>query len=173
MFYRLYISSSAAGANQVHFDFFNASGSASDVEIWSVAPVVIGSTAVSGAVAVDLFLTRTTAIGTGGTGATYLGATLTASTFGNVDNEETLNANITARLRPTGGATAGAIISTTSVLTEELSGGNYVPSRDLVRNLADEPKLIVKQGTGIRVVQGSVASVGNLAFNVLFKVIKK
>ena len=41
------------------------------------------------------------------------------------------------------------------------------------RNMNDAPPIIVKMGTGLSVVQGSVASVGTIGFEVSFFVIKK
>lgn len=175
MLYRLFVPKQAVGANLVYFDLFNASGSTADLEIMSVLPVVSGAVAVTGTLGVDLFLTRTTAIGTGGTAATAEGTDVTAMTFSAVSNSQPMKLNaITARLTPTGGATAGAVIAGRCVFTEETNSAAYQPAVDLVRNLyPDLPGLIVKQGTGIRVVQGAVASVGNIGFDVTFRVLQK
>lgn len=171
MLTRLFVPFQTVGANAVHFDLFNASGSGSRLQVIQIVPVVSGASAVSGVVSVDLFLTRTSAVGTGGTAATFGGTTLTACTFSPYDWEGTImNTNITARLTPTGGATAGAVLSWTSVFTEETSSASYL-QYDLVN--AGNPKLppiSVKEGTGIRVVQGSVASVGTVGYNVLFDI---
>lgn len=174
MFYRLFVPKQAVGANLVYFDLFNATGSTHQLEILSVRPVVSGAVAVSGLVGVDLHLTRTTAVGTGGTAATNEGTSLTAATFSRIRGSENLSASITARLTPTGGATAGAVQGWTCVFTEETNAGTYTPALDLVRAWDDDiPALVVPENTGIRVVQGSVASVGNIGFNVVFKVCPK
>ena len=92
-----------------------------------------------------------------------------------MNNSQILNGNITARLTPSGGATAGAVISFRSLFTEETGGGTYTPALDMVLaspmlTLAGlQPAIIVPQGTGVRVVQGSVASVGNIGFDVVFR----
>lgn len=173
MTHRLFVPQQAVGANLVYFDLFNALGSACRLQVLSVAPIVSGSTAVAGLVAVDLFLTRTTAVGTGGTAATAEGTSLTAATISAVDNSQLLNSNISARLTPAGGATAGAVLSWRSVFTEETGGGTYTPALDMVTAFnAAAPGIIVQQGSGIRVVQGSVASVGNIGFDVIFNVIQ-
>lgn len=173
MLTRLFVPFQTAGASAVYFDLFNASGTGHRIELLSVIPMVSGASAVSGLVAVDLFLTRTTAVGTGGTAATFGGATLTAMTFTPHNWEgQALPGGVTARLTPTGGATGGAVIGWQSVITEELNAGAYNAHRDMVRlDYADTPPIPIKQGTGIRVVQGSVASVGTVGFNVLFKLI--
>ena len=170
-FYRLFVPKQAVGANLKYFDFFNAAGSALIVYVRSVRPVVSGAVAVTGTVGVDLFLNRTSAVGTGGTAATNNGTALDACTFTSHDNSQVLTPSITARLAPSGGATAGAVISWASVFTEETNSSTYMPAPDLVTlDNDDVPPLMVREGTGIAVTQGSVASVGNIGFNVIFDV---
>ena len=165
MIYKLFVPKQAVGADLVYFDCFNPGGVGFDMELLSVQPVVSGAVAVTGVVAVDLLLTRTSAVGTGGTAATTEGSSTTAMTFTAVDNSQPVAlSTMSARLTPTGGATAGAVLGWTSVFTEETNGGAYTPSLDLV----DSP-ILIPGATGFRVVQGAVASVGNIGFNVRFK----
>lgn len=171
--YRLFVPKQAAGTSVVFWDLFNATGSGVNLQLLSVLPVVSGEVAVTGVIAVDLFLTRTSAIGTSGTAATNNGSSLTAATFTSLDNSQLLNGLITARLTPTGGATAGAVISTRSVFTEETNAGSYVPQVDMVRPwVNDLYGIVIPENTGVRVVQGGVAGVGNIAFDVIFNVMQ-
>jgi hypothetical protein len=173
MHYHLFVPKQAVGAGLVYFDLFNASNSGKSVVVKSVVPIVSGAVAVSGTLGVDLLLTRTTAIGTGGTAATREGTDTTAMTFSALDGDQPVPVDITARLTPSGGATAGAVISWRSVFTEETADATYNPVTDMVRNNAPGvPGLVVKPGKGIRVVQGAVASVGNIGFDVLFEVVE-
>lgn len=170
MMYRLFVPSQAVGASLVYFDLFNAAGSTALVQVLSVAPIVSGAVAVTGLLGVDLFLTRTTAVGTGGTAASTDGTSLTAATITAMDHSQPINASITARLTPSGGGTAGAVLSWASVFTEETTA-SYGLTRDMVRNFyPDLPPVNVPMGGGIRVVQGAVASVGNIGFDVIFNV---
>jgi hypothetical protein len=173
MLTRLFVPAQAAGASAVYFDVFNAAGSGHRIELLSVIPMVSGAVAVTGTLAVDLFLTRTTAVGTGGTVATFGGATLTAMTFSPHDwDGQNLPTGITGRLTPSGGATGGAVLAWQSVFTEETADATYNKCRDLVRlDYPDTPGIPFREGTGFRVVQGSVASAGNTGFNVLLKLI--
>ncbi len=172
--YHLFVPSQSVGANLVYFDLFNASGSTAIVEVKSVVPVVSGAVAVTGLVAVDLFLTKTSAVGTGGTAATLEGTSLTAMTISQHDNTAALSSFITARLTPSGGATAAGVISSRSVYTEESNGGSYNQIWDMVRsNYIDVPPLLLTTGQGIRVVQGSVASVGTIGFDIIINVTSK
>jgi hypothetical protein len=168
--YKLFVPVTAAGANKVYFDLWNGSDKA--IEVVSVVPIASGAAAVVGALAVDLWLTRTTAVGTGGTGATLEGSALNAATFARMDtNAPPLRAEISSRFTPAGGATAGAVIGFNSLFTEETALPTYFRS-NMVE--AAQPginsKLTIRPGTGIRVVQGAVASVGNIGFDVLFQV---
>jgi hypothetical protein len=150
--YHLFVPSQAVGAGVVFFDLFNASGSNSLIEVKSIIPVVFGDTAVTGLVAVDLFLTRTSEVGTGGTAASLDGTSLTVCTISQHDNTSKLPAQITARLTPSGGATAAGVLSQRSVYTEEANAGTYVQILDMVRsNYVDIPPLTLTTGQGLSV----------------------
>lgn len=167
--YRIFVPKQATGANLIYFDVFNPAGSDSNIIIKACQPIVSGAVAVVGTLGVDLHLNRTTAIGTGGTGATLNGSSLTAMTITSHDNDQpAAAANISGRLTPTGGATAGAVLGWTSVFTEETNSATYNFVPDLARGLyPDIPGAVVLPGQGFSVVQGAVASVGNIGFNVI------
>lgn len=168
--HKLFIPAQAAGASLVYFDLWNTPTSAyGNLKIHSIVPIISGAVAVTGVVAVDLFLTRTTAVGTGGTAATSEGTSLTAATFSSFDCSSPIAlAQISARLTPSGGATAGAVLSYRSVFTEETNSAAYALI-DMVNPPAQAfSNVPIPQGSGIRVVQGSVASVGNIGFDILF-----
>jgi hypothetical protein len=169
--YRLFFPSQAVGANLVFLDLWNGSTDLL-VQVAQVVPIADGSVAVVGTLGVNLFLTRTTAIGTAGTAAVAESAALTATpAISKLDpRSPNLPATITARITPTGGATAGAVIGFNSQFSEETALPTYL--RNDLLSLTGSPSipLIVTPSTGIRVVQGAVASVGNIAFGVLFSV---
>lgn len=170
--YRLIVPTSAVGASKVHCDLFNATGSGLTLKVLSAYCFVRSDVAVTGTVGVEVALTRTTAVGTGGTAATLNGTALTAATISALDtNNPALNANITARVAPTGGATAGALIGARHVFTEETNAATAIAGTigaEFVRNEGAE--LIVRENTGLRFVQGTVASVGTLTFEITFEV---
>lgn len=170
--FKLVVPKQAVGASLVYFDLFNASGSGYELDVKSVLPIVSGAVSVVGTVAVDLFLTRTSAVGTGGTAATAESSTLTAATFVSMSGlAGTVPNGITARLTPTGGATAGAVLGFSSLFTEETNSASYMGTlNEMWKRTPDYPSLIVPENTGLRVVQGAVASVGNIAFEVIFGV---
>jgi hypothetical protein len=168
--FKLFCPPIAAGANKVYFDLWN--GSDKNIEVASVVPIASGAAAVVGTLAVDLYLTRTTAVGTGGTAATLESATLTEMIFSRMDARGApLRTGISGRLAPGGGATAGAVLGFNSIFTEETALPTYYRS-NMVEGAQPgiNGRLTSPPGTGIRVVQGAVASVGNIAFDVLFQV---
>ena len=174
--YKLFIPKQATGANLVYFDLFVATTANASVIVKSVLPVVSGAVAVTGVLGVDLHLQYTTAIGTGGTAATYLGTDITAATITPMSFPSTKPPqDVTARLTPSGGATASGLIAYGSVFTEEAGvGTSYQGNLNemVARNPFSEPITLIG-GTGIRVVQGAVASVGNIGFEVLFEVMTR
>jgi len=170
--YCFFVPPQAAGANKVHLDLFNASTNR-DVEVVSVQPIMSGAVAVVGTLAVDLYLTRTTAVGTGGTAATAEGTALNAAAVAKLDPDSpALPATITMRAAPAGGATAGAVLAFDSVFPEETNTATYFRN-NLIKDNWLGTRLIVPPSSGIRVVQGAVASVGNVGFLVLFSVIPR
>ena len=162
--YRLMVPTQAVGADVELFDLFNATTSALDLFVYSVVPVVDGAVAVTGLVAVNLNLNRTSAVGTGGTAASWQGTGFATTTISPFNPGSPPPNGITARITPTGGATPGAWLGFDSVYTEEANAGTYTPRPNMLRGNI----LFVPQGTGISVVQGAVAWVGNIAFAVDF-----
>ena len=170
--YKLFVPKQTVGASLVYFDLFVATTSNVRVIVKSVLPIVSTAVAVTGVVGVDLHLQYTSAIGTGGTAATANGTDIAAATITALSlGASKLDGGITARLTPSGGATAGALIAYTCVMTEEL-GATYLgnPADLVARNPMSEPITLVA-GFGLRVAQGTVASVGTIGFEVLFETI--
>lgn len=171
--YRLIIPSQAVGANKVFCDLFNATGSGKLMKILSVFVYPDNDTAVTGTLGVEVALTRTTAVGTGGTAATNDSTSLTAPTITRFDTADAVvPAGVTARSAPTGGATAGAYFGSRWVFTEETNAGSALAASqgaDIIRN--EGAKLIVRENSGIRVVQGAVASVGSVSVEINFALI--
>jgi len=173
--WRLLTPDVAAGAGNDFFDLFNGTSATADtgnrIIVGSVKVIVAGDVAVTGALAVNLHLHKTTAVGTGGTAATVQGTVNTAATISSVTPDPgALPAGLTARLEPTGGATIGAWLAQTSVFPEETNAGTYV-EKWLHQN--NQEPIVLTQGEGLKVIQGVVASVGNLGFMVEFGILEQ
>lgn len=169
--YRMIVNGSAVGANKVHCDLFNADATLI-VKIVSAKVIPDIDTAVTGVVSAEISLTRTTAVGTGGTAATLDNTALTGISISELDTGlAALDADITARTQTAGGATAGAILGTRHVFMEETNAGAALAAAFGAEFINPGYPVILRQNQGIRFVQGSVASVGTLNFEVTFEVI--
>lgn len=154
-----------ATANTVHWDLFNAT-STNLIRILSVKQMPNITTAVTGVV-FDWKLARTTAIGTGGT----------AQTAWLADTSQTaLNASITLRAKPTGGATEGVILRNYSLSSEETNTGTIqIASQAGLELIPDELKqnghgLLIRPNQGIRCVQITSSNAGNTGWLIGFAV---
>lgn len=168
--YRLYVPKQAVGANIIYFDLWLPKGQFV-IDLLGVQPIVSGAVAVAGVVGVDLILTRTSAVGSSaGASATYEGTDPTLMTISAHDNAQPLrDSQLSARLTPTAGATGGAVLAWRSVFTEETNDATYTACPDLARGYFDVPGIFIPDNSGFRVIQGAVASVGNIGFDVLFR----
>ena len=171
--YRWIVPPQSVGANKGFGDLFNATGSDATMRIISAFCYPALDVAITGTVGVQMSLTRTTAVGTGGTAATADGTSLTVNTISKLDPSlSSLPAQVTARAAPSGGATAGALIGTRYPFTEETNAGTAIAGAlgcEFVRTNGSD--LLVPENTGIRFVQGTVASAGNIAFEVNFQLV--
>ncbi len=162
----------AVGANKVMCDLFNATGSGVTLRIVSAWAFVSNDVAVTGTLGVRMHLTRTSAVGTGGTTTNADDTNLANSSLTRLDPAmASLPAQVTARVAPTGGATGGANLGTRHVFTEETNAGTALAAAmgaEFIRIPGSD--LLVPANTGIRFVQGSVASVGSVGFEVNFQV---
>lgn len=171
--YKLIVPYGAVGANKVYFDLFLASTELTRIlQVSRVTPIAQGDTAITGALDVELYLTRTTAVGTGGTAATNEDTALNVATFVKIDTASpTIPTALTARLAPAGGATAGVILGHGTQFTEETNAATYSLKNLVDTGYSGNPvPIIVRPGSGLRVVQGSVASVSNIGFEVIFSI---
>jgi len=168
--WRLLIPDGAVGASEDFFDFFNATSATVNtgarIIVSSVKVMVAIDVANAAAVGANLHLHKTTAVGTGGTAATQGGTVNTAATFNTVlTGQSLLPSGITARLKPTGAATTGKWLYQTCVALEELNHGALV-EKWLHSN--DQEAIVLSQGEGLKVVQGTVAAAGSIGFIVEF-----
>lgn len=160
----------AVGSNKVYLDLFNATGSGKVIKLKSIRAIKDGSVAITGVLSVKLFLTRTTAVGTGGTAAVENGTSLTVPAISEHNTASAaLPTQITSRAVPTGGATAGAVICERHMFSEETNASTYDRVEFLTPEAVDLEPVQVRENEGIRIVQGAIASVGNIGFSITFE----
>jgi hypothetical protein len=154
-----------AGANTVHWDMFNADATVI-VRVLSIRQIPNITTAVTGVV-FDWLLERTTAVGTGG-------STLTAWL---ADTSDTvLDADITARSKPTGGATQSTDLFNYSISSEETNtatitvasqGGLELVPPHLLPDYGGKG-IVLRQNQGLRCVQVTNSNAGNTGWLISF-----
>jgi len=165
----LQIPPAAVGASKLWFDLHTTT---SRLRIRGLYAIVATDVAVTGVVGVRLDLFRTSAIGTAGTAATTTASAVTTTPgFWALDGVTALPAGITARVLPTGGATSEQYYFPTYVMTEEtLSPSLESQFYNMIPQLPGGQALEIPPGKGLKVMQGTVVSVGTIGFLVVFSV---
>jgi hypothetical protein len=150
-----------------YFDLFNATGSGLKLKVMGLYPVINVTAANATIPSYEWSVIQTSAVGTGGTVHTFEGVAAPATGIINIsrvdDAMTTLNANITARAVPTGGATAQKFLfdiwltpTTTLSAVQEQQYLNWLPAG--VRGMKE---LVIPENRGIKVRQiTAVASTG-------------
>jgi hypothetical protein len=147
-----------AVANTVHWDLFNNDASLI-LRVLSILQIPNITTAVTGVV-FDWLLERTTTVGTGGSLITPWQSDL---------SDATMDADITCRSKPAGGATAGIDLRRYSLSSEETNaatiqiaaqgGLELIPPCHWPINMGRG--LVLRNGQGIRCVQETSSAAGN------------
>lgn len=156
-----------AGANTVHWDMFTTHATLV-VRVVSIRQIPNITTAVTGIV-FDWLLERTTAIGTGGTALTAWLADL---------SQTALDAAITARSKPSGGATQSVDLYNYSLSSEETNAATIQIASQGGLELIPLPLqpvnggagIVLRQNQGIRVVQVNSSNAGNTGWIIGFEV---
>lgn len=156
-----------AAANSVHWDLFNADA-ALIVRVLSILQIPNITTAVTGVV-FDWLLERTTAVGTGGSTITPWLPDL---------NQAALDADITCRSKPTGGATQSTDLRNYSISSEETnaatiqiaSQGGLELIPPIMQPYNRDNGIVLRQNQGIRCVQVTNSAAGNTGWLITFSV---
>jgi len=156
-----------AVANTVHWDLFNADP-ALLVRVVSIRQIPDITISVTG-IAFAWKLARTTDVGSGGSALTAWLPDL---------SQTALDADITARSKPTGGATEGVILSNYPLHSEETNAGTIIIASmgglQLVPNglstSNNERGILLRQNQGLRCVQITNSAAGNTGWQIVFTV---
>ena len=160
-----------AVANTIHWDMFNADA-ALLVRVLGIYQLPSITIAVTGVV-FDWTLFRTTAVGTGGSALTAWLPDL---------SQAALDADITARSKPTGGATSGVTLLNYAVHSEETNTSTqmlHVMMAGGVANLVPTPLsprggswhgILLRQNQGLKCVQVTNSAAGNTGWWIVFTV---
>lgn len=167
----LVIPPAAVGAGKVYFDLHNAQAS-TVLRLRKLFAIVATDVAVTGVVGVRLDVMRTSTVGAGGTAATTTAsASKTAAGFWPFTPGGSLPSGVTSRLAPTGGATDEQWLWPSYVFTEETNMSSHFPQFfNLLPEMYAGQAVELTNGKGLKVVQGSVASVGSVGFLACFTI---
>lgn len=151
-----------AAARTTLFDIFNASGSGKIMRVTGVY-IIPALVAVTG-VGQTYEVIRTSAVGTGGT-------TITPVSFDSAN--AAIPAQITARTKPTGGATTAATLQLINGSSEETTPYasmasilNHVPMGGTLS--PGEVGWVVREGEGLKIDQTTNSAVGNVNIQIVF-----
>lgn len=160
----------AGGASKLMLDLFNAIGSNKTVLIAGIYAMPKTDVAVTGVVSARFDIFKTSAIGTGGATATYNGTANNAINIMPMDSANgALPSQITARSGPGGGATISGWFFPTYQFPEETNAaGSIAQTYNLLKELPEMQPLALREGEGILIKQGTVASVNNFVFIIGF-----
>ena len=160
-----------AAANTIHWDLFNADA-ALLVRVLSIKQLPNIVTAVTG-IAFDWQLIRTTAVGTSGVAQTAWLPDL---------SQAALDADITCRSKPTGGATSGVTLRNYTISSEETNAGTQMLHMMMAGGVADlvpaclrsaingSPGILLRQNQGLKCVQVTNSAAGNTGWRIGFSV---
>jgi hypothetical protein len=172
--YTWWVPPTTVGASKLYADIFNPAASAKIHEVRGLWAIPKSDVAVSGAVAVEVGLYRTSAAGTGGSAYTYNGGTASTShviTPWDTNNTQLTTSLLTARSAPTGGATISALWWAQYVFTEESNAATYMSAyTNLLPVGTKNQRITLHPGQGLLLKQGTVTGVGSLAFLALITV---
>lgn len=152
-----------AAASTVHLDLFNASGSGVTIEVYGVY-IIPTLTAVTG-IGLTWTIDLTSAVGTGGT-------TLTPRPFDSANTS--LPAQVTARSKPTGGATSSyTLVSPNSSSEETIPYASMASTLNHLGVALDDSlqQITLNVGEGIRVTQTTNSNVGSTNTIIVFTVV--
>ena len=173
--YSWWVPAATVGASKLYADLFNATGSGKTLELRGLWAIPKTDVAVTGAVAIEIGLYRTSTVGTGGTGATWNGGGTSAVHV--LTPFDTINAlqppaQVTARSLPTGGATISALYWAQYLFTEETNAASYIGAfTNLLPSTIMGPRVTLNPGEGLLIKQGSVAGAGSIAFLGVFTLV--
>lgn len=157
-----------AGSDKVFGDLFNASGSGKVIRIIGIYPINKSDSTVTGSVAIRFDTYRTSTVGTGGIPALYKSAFRDAD-GGSISPGDTdyanLPAQVTARWLPSGGATISEWVSRAACFVEETNAASHLCSGQT--NMISSP-IVLREGEGLLLMQGPIASTGSIAFRIVF-----
>lgn len=137
-------------ASTIHFDLFNAAGSGVTVRVTQLRMQLVPTITTVTGVINDWQIVRTSTVGTGGTSRTIV---KTNTGYQNVP------AGLTARTKPTGGASTSEVLLEPSTTFEESTQGAAFAAISQDLNWLPRPVDLI-EGQGLKIVQVVASAIG-------------
>jgi hypothetical protein len=153
-------SANVAAARTTHIDLFNAVGTGVTMKVYGIY-IIPALAAVTG-VGLTWELIKTADVGTGG-------VTLTGRPY---DSQNAgIPAGVTARSKPTGGATTNFILQYVNTSSEETIP--YASQASILNHVAtqgidDLQPIVLRNGEGLKIDQTTNSAVGTTTFHIIF-----
>jgi len=159
--YGLYIPNITNAANLYHWELFNGAASGLTVTVFGVWARPATDVAVVGAVSARYDFFKTTALASGGSACTYESASTLSCNFWRFDSADAaMTSQVTAKTVLTS-ITTGFAMFHYYVHPEETNAASVlIQANNAIPAGAYSKKIVLRQGQGIAVRQGTVASVG-------------
>jgi hypothetical protein len=147
------------GAATDFFDLFNATGSGKLVKLMGLWPIIEVTAASAIVPSFQFSLITTSAVGTGGTVATFEGALSPTTGLVNISrtdsNDGALPAQITARALPTGGATAARFLIDSWLITEDVNAASQLATNFNLFpvGVTGLKEVLIRENQGIKIRQ--------------------
>jgi hypothetical protein len=149
-----------AAARTTHVDIFNAASSGKILKIYGI--FIIPTLAAVTGVGLTWEIIPTSAVGTGGTG-------LTALKFDSTNGA--VPAQVTARAKPTGGATGSTVFQFANTSSEETipyGSSASILNHVLTFSIDDLQPIVLREGEGLKIDQTTSSNVGSTNIQIIF-----
>src|SRR5438045_3862715 len=159
--YGLYIPNITNAANLYHWELFNGAGSGLTVTVFGIWPRPATDVAVTGLVSARYDFFKTSALASGGSATTYESASTLSANFWRFDSSDAaMTSQVTCKTVLTS-ITTSFYMFHTYVMPEETNAASVLAqANNLIPGGTYSKKLTLRQGEGIAIRQGPVASVG-------------
>lgn len=159
--YGLYIPNVTNAANLYHWELFNGAASGLTVTVFGIWPRPATDVAVTGLVSARYDFFKTTALSSGGSACNYESASTLSCNFWRFDSGDVaMTSQITAKTVLTS-ITTSFHMGHLYVVPEETNAASVLAqANNVVPGGTYSKKIVLRQGEGIAVRQGTVASVG-------------
>src|SRR5258706_4093080 len=159
--YGLYIPNITNAANLYHWELFNGAASGLTVTVFGIWPRPATDVANAATVSARYDFFKTTALASGGSACTYESASTLSANFWRFDSgDAAMSSQVTAKTVLTSIVTSYYMFHSYVMPLQTNAGSVLAQGNNLIPSGAYSKKITLRQGEGIAVRQGTVATLG-------------